>query len=244
MINSFKVPTLQIHWLEVLLRFRLEPIALMADIEAMFYQVRVQKEHCDLLRFMWWPNGNTDGPLREYQMKVHLFGAVSSPSCANYALHKTADDFGDGFDKRTVETVKENFYVDDMLKSVGNEEEAITLMTQLRELVGKGGFNLTKWVSNSRSVLDAIPKGERAEGMRSLDMEKDQLPIDRALGVTWCVESDQFQFRVTVNERPYTRKGILSIVASIYDPLGFSRPIRVGCENNSPRPLQNEIGLG
>ncbi|PIK55915.1 hypothetical protein BSL78_07185 [Apostichopus japonicus] len=99
----------------VLLRFRMEPIALMADIEAMFYQVRVQREHRDLLRFVWWPDGNTDQPLREYKMMVHLFGAVSSPSCANYALHKTADDFGDGFDKRTVEAVKENFYVDDML---------------------------------------------------------------------------------------------------------------------------------
>ncbi|XP_071842702.1 uncharacterized protein [Apostichopus japonicus] len=201
----------------------MEPIALMADIEAMFYQVRVQREHRDLLRFVWWPDGNTDQPLREYKMMVHLFGAVS-PSCANYALHKTADDFGDGFDKRTVEAVKENFYVDDMLKSVGTEEEAIILMKQLRELLGRGGFRLTKWVSNSRLVLDTIPKGERAEGIKSLDMEKDKLPIDRTLGVSWCVESDQFQFRVTVNERPYTRKGILSIVASIYDPLGFLAP--------------------
>ncbi|XP_071819881.1 uncharacterized protein [Apostichopus japonicus] len=183
-----------------------------------------EREHRDLLRFVWWPDGNTDQPLREYKMMVHLFGAVSSPSCANYALHKTADDFGDGFDKRTVEAVKENFYVDDMLKSVGTEEEAIILMKQLRELLGRGGFRLTKWVSNSRLVLDTIPKGERAEGIRSLDMEKDKLPIDRALGVSWCVESDQFQFRVTVNERPYTRKGILSIVASIYDPLGFLAP--------------------
>ncbi|XP_071825532.1 uncharacterized protein [Apostichopus japonicus] len=183
-----------------------------------------EREHRDLLRFVWWPDGNTDQPLREYKMMVHLFGAVSSPSCANYALHKTADDFGDGFDKRTVEAVKENFYVDDMLKSVGTEEEAIILMKQLRELLGRGGFRLTKWVSNSRLVLDTIPKSERAEGIRSLDMEKDKLPIDRALGVSWCVESDQFQFRVTVNERPYTRKGILSIVASIYDPLGFLAP--------------------
>ncbi|PIK42035.1 hypothetical protein BSL78_18708 [Apostichopus japonicus] len=72
----------------VLLRFRMEPIALMADIEAMFYQVRVQREHRDLLRFVWWPDGNTDQPLREYKMMVHLFGAVSSPSCANYACIK------------------------------------------------------------------------------------------------------------------------------------------------------------
>ncbi|KAJ8037714.1 hypothetical protein HOLleu_18605 [Holothuria leucospilota] len=208
----------------VLLRFRLEQIALMADIEAMFYQVQVQKDHCDLLRFLWWPDGNIEGPLREYKMVVHLFGAVSSPSCANYALHRTADDFGNDFDTETVGTVKENFYVDDMLKSVRCEEEAVRLVRQMRELTGKGGFHLTKWVSNSRAVLNAIPESERAERVKSLDMDKDKLPVDRALGVMWCVESDQFQFRVTVNQRPYTRKGILSIMASVYDPLGFLAP--------------------
>ena len=111
-----------------------------------------------------------------------------------------------------------------MLKSMKNEAEAVTVMRQLRELMSKGGFRLTKWVSNSRAVLDAIPEGERAEGIRSLEMETEHLPVNRALGVTWCVESDQFQFRVTVNERPYTRKGILSIVASVYDPLGLLAP--------------------
>ena len=206
----------------VLLRFRLEPVALMADIESMFYQVRVRKEHCDLLRFLWWPDGNIEAPLREYKMVVHLFGAASSPSCANYALQRTADDFGDGFDAQTVKTVKENFYVDDMLKSVKCEDEAVKLVRQMRRLMEKGGFHLTKWISNSRVVLNAIPESERAERVKSLDMDK--LPVDRALGVTWCVESDQFQFRVTVNQKPYTRKGILSVIASVYDPLGFLAP--------------------
>ncbi|KAJ8040898.1 hypothetical protein HOLleu_15336 [Holothuria leucospilota] len=165
----------------VLLRFRLEQIALMADIEAMFYQVQVQKDHCDLLRFLWWPDGNIEGPLREYKMVVHLFGAVSSKSCANYALHRT-DDFGNDFDTETVGTVKGNFYVDDMLKSV-RCEEAVRLVRQMRELTGKGGFDLTKWVSNSRAVLNAIPESERAERVKSLDLDKDKLPVDRALGV-------------------------------------------------------------
>ena len=37
----------------VLFRFRREPIALMCDIEAMFYQVKVTEEYRDLLRFLW-----------------------------------------------------------------------------------------------------------------------------------------------------------------------------------------------
>ncbi|GAA6102057.1 diacylglycerol O-acyltransferase 1-like, partial [Tachysurus ichikawai] len=49
------------------------------------------KCHLMMLRFLWWPSGNTSQPLAEYHMLVHLFDAVSSPSCANYALKKTAE---------------------------------------------------------------------------------------------------------------------------------------------------------
>ena len=75
--------------LEVLLNFREENVAIMADIESMFYQVRVAPDDRDCLRFMWWPDGNLDSLPVSYRMCVHLFGAVSSPTCANVALHRT-----------------------------------------------------------------------------------------------------------------------------------------------------------
>ena len=74
----------------VLTRFREKPIAFMSDIEAMFHQVRVQQSDRDALRFLWWPNRDLNSPPEEYQMNVHLFGTASSPSCANFALKKTA----------------------------------------------------------------------------------------------------------------------------------------------------------
>ena len=70
----------------VLTRFRQEPVAFMADIEAMFHQVLVPIKQRDFLRFLWWPNGDLTAQLEEYRMTVHPFGAVSSPSCSNYAL--------------------------------------------------------------------------------------------------------------------------------------------------------------
>ena len=54
----------------------------------------------------------------EFWMLVHFFGGISSPSCANYALQKTADDNAEHFNEDTIQTVKRNFYVDDCLKSV------------------------------------------------------------------------------------------------------------------------------
>lgn len=46
----------------VLTRFQQDSIAFMADIEAMFHQVRVPINQCDFLRFLWWPDGNLDCP--------------------------------------------------------------------------------------------------------------------------------------------------------------------------------------
>ena len=76
----------------VLSRFRLERIALMADIEEMFYQVRVIDADSTYLRFLWWLDGWLDSDLEEYQMVVHLFDAASPPACSNFALRRTAED--------------------------------------------------------------------------------------------------------------------------------------------------------
>lgn len=166
----------------VLTRFRQDKIALVADIEAMFHQVKVSDDDCEALRFLWWPGGNLDKPVKEYCMKVHLFGATSSPSCAGYALRRTADDNAGGFNEDTIHTILRNFYVDDLLKSVENVPRAIELSNQLRNVLSKGGFNLTKWLSNSSKVMESIPAGHRAEQVLNVNFD-DKLRLERALGV-------------------------------------------------------------
>jgi len=168
----------------VLNRFRQEPVGLMCDIESMFYQVYVAEEYRDLLRFLWWENGDVSKNPVEYRMTVHLFGATSSPGCANFAL----------------------------IRSV-------------KEMCRRGGFNLQKFVSNKKEVLKNIPTVDRAEDLKNINLDLDKLPMERALGVQWCIQSDTFQFRITLKDRPCTRRGILSTVSSIYDPLGFIAPV-------------------
>ena len=218
-------PDLTSSLVGVITRFRREPVVLMADITAMFHQVRVPRTDSDLLRFLWWPDGEHDQDLVEHRMVVHLFGATSSPSCASYALRKCAEDNQDLFSQTTADTVLNNFYVDDCLASVGSEEEALTLYRELCELCKKGGFQLTKWISNSRKVLAAIPQEERSLEVKDLDLDSENLPVERALGVQWCVQSDSFRFKITLRDRPLTRRGILSVISSIYDPLGFLSPV-------------------
>ncbi|KAL7883475.1 hypothetical protein SRHO_G00011330 [Serrasalmus rhombeus] len=128
-----------------LMTFLEEPVAIVADIESMFYQVKVPEGDTDLLRFLWWPDGNLNAHLEEFRMTVHIFGATSSPSCASYALRRTAEDRRSIAAPEAVETVLHNIYVDDCLKSVCSEEQAIALVKDLRDLCAQGGFCLTKW---------------------------------------------------------------------------------------------------
>ena len=217
-------PNLTNTLIGVLLRFRQEQIAFMADIESMFYRVQVQEHHRDFLRFLCWPGGDTNKPLESYRMNVHLFGAVSSPSIANFALRQTAEDNSHRYDKEVTQTIRNNFYVDDCLMSTATVEEATKLISDLREACAQGSFSLTKWVSNSREVLASIPEHHKAKQFKELDLDKDKLPIERALGIEWNTESDSFAIKVAIKVRALTRRGILSMVSSIYDPLGFLSP--------------------
>ena len=91
--------------LSVLVRFRQDSIALVADIKGMFYQIRVKPFHLNALRLFWWPSGNLDETPQVFQMMVHILGATLSPACASFCLKQTAIDFGHLFDPKVAKIV-------------------------------------------------------------------------------------------------------------------------------------------
>ncbi|XP_064635233.1 uncharacterized protein LOC135492610 [Lineus longissimus] len=136
-------PNLTNSLVGTLLKFRTDEVVVMADIVSMFYQARVPDDDASLLRFLWWEDSDMEKPIIEYQMVVHVFGATSSPSCANYALRRTAKDNQDYFPKEAVDAILNCFYVDDYLGNYSSGEIAIPLIANTRELCSKGGFRLT-----------------------------------------------------------------------------------------------------
>lgn len=196
-------PNLTNSFLGVLTRFRLEHVTLMADIQAMFHQVNVSHKNVDFLCFLWWPNGDTTQSFKEYRMKVHLFGAISSPSCCNFALRKLAEDYKDCFPNKVLNTIQHNFYVDDCLTSVPTEVEALHMVKDLTAVCSKGGFQLSKWMSNSGNVLASIPEERLSKTTKDLNLDKDNLPVERTLGLHWCVESDCHKRKATHKTRHF-----------------------------------------
>ncbi len=57
-----------------------------------------------------------------------------------------------------------------------------------------------------------------------MDLNRGELPVQTVLGVKWSVNSDTFSFKVALNEKSATRRGILSTIASVFDPFGFIAP--------------------
>lgn len=108
-------PDLTSSLIGVMTRFRKEPVVITADIESLFHQVKVPAEDVDLLRFVWWSNGDLSQELVDFRMTVHIFGATSSPSCANFALRKCAEDNEGRFGWQVTEKLLHCFYVDDCL---------------------------------------------------------------------------------------------------------------------------------
>ena len=218
-------PNLTNTLIGVLCRFRKEPIAFMCDIEAMFHQLKVDPRHRDFLRFLWWEDGNLNSNPVEFRMNVHLFGATSSPGCANFGLKQAATDHESEFGSEVVHFIHRNFYVDDGLKSLPTDNEAISLIRKTKALCQKVGIRLHKFSSNSNTVMRSLPIEDHSMGMKDINLSHETPHIERALGVYWCVESDTFQFRISLQDKPLTRRGILSTVSSIYDPLGFISPV-------------------
>ena len=244
-LNSmpYKGPDLTNSLIGVLIRFRGDRVAVMADIESMFHQVRVPELESSFLRFLWWDDGNLAKEVQEYQMLVHLFGAISSPASANFALRRTATDNKHCFPEAVINTVERNFYMDDCLNSLSSEAAAITHVHDLQALLSRGGFKLTKWTSNNRKVIEAIQAHERCAELKKFDFYKNELPSQRALGLQWCVESDTFTFNICLRTRPFTRRGILSVIGSVFDPLGFVVPFILNAKQILQDLCRIKLGL-
>ena len=155
-----------------------------------------------------------------YEMCVHPFGAISSPSVAGYALRKSAADNAHLYEEDAVKAVLRNFYVDDLCKSEVNTDKAISIIEAISNICRGGGFNLTKLVSNSSEVLQSIPIERRVKELQTDDFSAMDGLVKPALGVVWNVGDDTLGFRAQFSEKPMTRRVLLSDVSSCYDPDG------------------------
>ena len=189
-------------------RFRERPVALTAEIESMFLQVHVPEQDRSCLRFLWRPR--TIEPVQIYEYQRHVLGAKSSPTCANFALKRVGLDNEEMYPIAS-KAIQNNFYMDDFIKSVETPEEE-------------------KWISNSDDVCKAIPVDLKSiSNTKQVEVEPNTERFS-VLGLKWTVTDDSLQICRGTNkevEAPINQRKILSLVSSVFDPIGLIAPFSV-----------------
>ncbi|HIF05800.1 MAG TPA: hypothetical protein EYQ64_02290, partial [Gemmatimonadetes bacterium] len=120
--------------------------------------------------------------------------------------------------------VAKSLYMDDILPSVDDIEEAVLLRRELQEICAAAGLPIRKWMSNEEDALREVPDALRAHAQeRPL---KDEELTTKVLGMHWNITKDTYGFKkVVVKTAKPTKRSILSDLASIYDPLGLAGPV-------------------
>ena len=204
----------------VLLRFREKPIGFGADIKSMFNNFRVPEDQKHLLRFYWYKDNIAENDIVPYVSNSHIFGCTSSPAVANFGLKFCASQLsGDKIETR--DYIENSFYVDDGFHSSDSPKTAIKILSETMSLLKNFNIMLHKIVSNSSEVVDHFPDASR----ESPSLIPSEGTHSSTLGVSWDTQQDVFMITPNIPTRPFTKRGILSTINSLYDPLGLASPV-------------------
>ena len=217
-LNANLLPGINVlnNLVNVITKFQTGKYAIIGDIEKLFHQVKVCESDIDALRFVW--REKPEDELLEYAMLVYLFGKVDSPCIANWSIKKAVDNAS----LNAKFAINRKFYMDDFLKSMSNKNDLIKLVREVISVFNSRGFRLNKFISNSTFVLESLPKTEISSKYVNLDL--NYLISERTLGLIWNIENDTFTFKPVVKDLPDTKRKILSIASSVFDPLGILTP--------------------
>ena len=156
---------------EILIKFRSTEYVLMGDIQKMFLQVKIRPSDRKYLRFLWRSPGS-EGPVKVYQKTVLPFGL----NCSPYIAIRTIQVHLDRYKMQHPELVKlfkAQCYVDDVVLGASSEEELFRMYEIITRILAEGHFKLTKFLTNSKQVLQKIPVSERSTAAQWVIAEKD-----------------------------------------------------------------------
>ena len=190
-----------------LIRFRQHMYAVSADTEGMFLQVGVPLADQPCLRFLW----------RE-----------DPPTCANFALQKTAKDNIRKLPD-AAQAVLDKFYMDDYLDSLETPHEALSRSKKLVELLKLGGFKLTKFISNTPHLLDEIENDDHLCQPKVI-LVSDEEASSHVLGLKWDHRKDTLVVSRGTKcdaSNKVTQRLVRSLVAKVFDPIGLVAPFTV-----------------
>lgn len=201
---------------ELALRWRSFGIAIVADIEQMYKQIKLDEKQQHLQVILW---RDETGKIQEYKMTTVTFGLANSPYLAIRWLKTVADAVEKDY-PLAAEAIRNNFYVDDHTGGVYSVKEGKELYRQLKKAFETAGCNLRKFLTNSKELMTYFDKKDKENAIAN---------PTKVLGILWDPICDtlKFQMKFDGGVTPKTKRQLVAEIATIYDPLGLISPVVV-----------------
>lgn len=213
-------PTIQPTLTSLLLRWRMYPVVIKADIAKMFRQVEVAEPDVEYQRIVW--RLNSTQPIKDYRLSTVTFGMACAPYLAVRTLMQIATDIQAEYPV-AAHAIRNCFYVDDFMTGADNIKDALLLQTQIIQVLKAAKFELRKWSSNKNQLIESVlPADREFESFLNINLDN----MVKTLGIDWQPTTDEFRIKVqqSSSELVYTKRTLLAEAARLFDPLGWVAP--------------------
>lgn len=219
-LNSIQMvgPTLQDELFQIILRFRQHNVVVCADIIKMYRQIHIADKQLSLQRIVWRADPSHD--LKIFELQTVTYGTSSAPYLAVQCLQQVALESNETH-PLAAKVISRDFYMDDMITGMESATEAIKLCDDVSDVLKQGCFELQKWASNSKQVLDHL----RSKYSISPILVFGETEKTKTLGLYWSCDQDYLMYNINqpISDR-ITKRTVLSAIAQIFDPLGLLGP--------------------
>ena len=163
----------------------------------------------------------------KYRFCRVIFGATCSQFLLNGTIRTHAKKY-EKIDPEFARRVLKHFYVDDLTTGVSNVEEGVDLYNNIKSRFNEAQFNVRKWRTNNEELRAIINKKEKINN--NINNNNTSRKNEKVLGIAWNEDNDTLilgvneLFESVINIEP-TKRNILRVIASVYDPMGYIQPI-------------------
>jgi len=214
-------PKCQTDLVNILTTARTFKYIVSADIEKCFRQILVLPDDAKTIRIIWRPSPLDT--LQEYQLDTLVYGVICSPYLAISTINQVAKDHSQT--EEIQKLITNSFYLDDWISGADTIANCKKLVSDVRTVMEAGKLKLTKFNSNNPAILEDVEEDRKISAYTHIDTNKF-----KTLGLIYHVHEDALSVNIKpikLDDIKYTKRGISSLIASSYDPLGFLMPFIV-----------------